>query len=93
MNYQWIKVACLHFSGPRNHSVSRFSKHRGESIGIRAYARDLRSRVDPESASLGAIRLGPRIIALDSPAISERWRRRVVSLADLAIYQVMKDLP
>ena len=70
-----------------------------------ASSRDLRSCVDPESASLGstwpksanfslgAIWLGPRIIALDSSAISDPWRRRVVSLADLAIYQVMKDLP
>jgi hypothetical protein len=55
----------------------------GELVEKPACARDLRSPMDPESTllrgnwpksanfSLGAICLGPRIIALDSPAISE----------------------
>src|ERR1700683_1840354 len=55
--------------------------HRGESIEIRACARDLRSSADPESgskgsdspksadSSLGAIYLGPRSIAFHSPTV------------------------
>ena len=60
------------------HSSLQGFGHSGESIEIRACARDLRPCADPESVSferigqicqflLGAIYLGPRIIAIHSP--------------------------
>jgi|HubBroStandDraft_4_1064222.scaffolds.fasta_scaffold410539_1 hypothetical protein len=68
--------------------ISAISENRSKSARVRAIcdrawtqrARSLRGTW-PKSAnfSLGAICLGPRIIALDSPAISERQIRRSTS--------------